>query len=1290
MAGPAHQLTPGLGTQESDCREIENKMFSSATAWRLRRSGAGSGNPNPTGCKGNSVPKCPHMNNDFQYCRIGDAFKAALKTIVFTGESSVLLGLRDIGKSYLLRRLVEAVRAENFAPIVEVDFLREPRLTTSQDVRLQLAAAVEKSHPPTSGKDVGESGEDLLSPLDLLTECPGQKPTLVAANVDSLAHHQARRFLREVQERVKEGRLAVVLTGEEDLCDLTHGDHAEFHCSNHFVVQGFEVGEFAVYLQRRTRLLHLQFEQREAADRYLYELTGGNVHLARAMLSLLIEYRARVNCADPDEMVTVEELERHGRDVNAFSMFGANIFQRSAAMIDRNPSTWGVLGALLATETVLTGSNQPHALELAGVCVRESAGDSPLRFASQLMERFVRAYYDTRRWGDRYAALGEWPQAFEEYRNLTPDARIRPANVDDRLEVVAAVRALSAQLHNVATDGDDNLLKLERLRRLFRHGVESILGFGFVLFWQQRDVWELQPNEKAPEAAMDFAPERFDKLVLRLKPSPGARVEVTPTEGVALLPTVRDDRHEAVMVGDFQTGVAISSDRAALLKELLEQFVRAYSHATFGYRDAIRLADRDRHFQISQTILQGLGPTIRNPRQVIETAAQELRALRYKRVLFCLVDPIEKKIKGSFDSSEDLHFVNLATLTDYKLENARCDIQTFVVTTRKSYIVSDAAREPLVNSVAREKAGLQSLAIVPMLGAGNTCVGTIHIERADGLPPSAAEVADLEDFGRQLAVILESSERVNLLQVTLDNIEDPVVLIDRAGNLRYANQDAANLFGVASGWRGSNQLEPLFKTPPESGTAAHQLEELIQRALHSKHREQKHISTLKQGRIDHVVAEPVADESGGFVGLAIHLRDLSVNISLLRALEPLAEAEDDTQALHSLLKAVQILGSSWARLYLVDPDDPNALVSEKSVNFPDPNGEFDNHQIHLRRRYVTVDETFHCLDLGQPVVFRCMPSQEDKASVYDQKRHMNVAHVRDPQGSEYFHRKAGDYWMDLPIIAGDRRIGKLTVDCPQGLQDLESIKHFVEIVNRILMVRSARHALEREALLRKAAENAVAMAAHNIGNRLASLEALRWFYRRFEAKLPELKDCNDDLENISHGSLAMVTRIRELFGPIILKPVLRELRPLLRESLRRSHVIGDIACPDKLEVCWDVTLIEESLFQMFVNSRQMQPDESEVHVEVVIRPYEREGQDWIEMRISDQGPGVRKEYKKRIFESFWSLHPDGSQHGTGLGLHWVKGVTEAHSGEIEEIGEYGRGACFLIQLPRVCKPAKNH
>jgi signal transduction histidine kinase len=69
--------------------------------------------------------------------------------------------------------------------------------------------------------------------------------------------------------------------------------------------------------------------------------------------------------------------------------------------------------------------------------------------------------------------------------------------------------------------------------------------------------------------------------------------------------------------------------------------------------------------------------------------------------------------------------------------------------------------------------------------------------------------------------------------------------------------------------------------------------------------------------------------------------------------------------------------------------------------------------------------------------------------------------------------------------------------------------------------------------------------------------------------------------------------------------------------------------------------------------------------------------------ISDNGPGIPKEYHVKVFEKFGQVEARKQKrfYSTGLGLTLCKLAVEAHGGKIGLESEVGKGSTFWFTLP---------
>jgi two-component system OmpR family sensor kinase len=74
----------------------------------------------------------------------------------------------------------------------------------------------------------------------------------------------------------------------------------------------------------------------------------------------------------------------------------------------------------------------------------------------------------------------------------------------------------------------------------------------------------------------------------------------------------------------------------------------------------------------------------------------------------------------------------------------------------------------------------------------------------------------------------------------------------------------------------------------------------------------------------------------------------------------------------------------------------------------------------------------------------------------------------------------------------------------------------------------------------------------------------------------------------------------------------------------------------------------------------------------------------ISLSVIDNGPGISKNDKQRIFEKFQTTKSHMGM-GIGLGLYLCKSIVDLHKGYIEIHDTPGGGATFLIKFPKGIK-----
>ncbi len=116
------------------------------------------------------------------------------------------------------------------------------------------------------------------------------------------------------------------------------------------------------------------------------------------------------------------------------------------------------------------------------------------------------------------------------------------------------------------------------------------------------------------------------------------------------------------------------------------------------------------------------------------------------------------------------------------------------------------------------------------------------------------------------------------------------------------------------------------------------------------------------------------------------------------------------------------------------------------------------------------------------------------------------------------------------------------------------------------------------------------------------------------------------------------------------------------------------------EVLWD----RQQMQQVMMNLLQNAIDAMESGGKLALHVAEISN-DEMEIRVSDNGPGIPEAIQQKIFNLYFTTKPKG----TGIGLGIVQRVVIEHGGMIFVESQPGEGATFIIHIPKRVQPDSN-
>ncbi|MBM3152761.1 MAG: GAF domain-containing protein [Chloroflexi bacterium] len=130
-----------------------------------------------------------------------------------------------------------------------------------------------------------------------------------------------------------------------------------------------------------------------------------------------------------------------------------------------------------------------------------------------------------------------------------------------------------------------------------------------------------------------------------------------------------------------------------------------------------------------------------------------------------------------------------------------------------------------------------------------------------------------------------------------------------------------------------------------------------------------------------------------------------------------------------------------------------------------------------------------------------------------------------------------------------------------------------------------------------------------------------------------------------------------------------------------SHTSGVEIRTDLAEqlpwVLMDRNQIKQVLLNLVHNALHAMPRGGELALSTLLQ--NRDGRDWVIVRVMDTGIGIPEDNLDRIFEPFFTTR--NQEGGTGLGLSVSYGIVADHGGSIDVESKVGQGSVFSVWMP---------
>ena len=220
--------------------------------------------------------------------------------------------------------------------------------------------------------------------------------------------------------------------------------------------------------------------------------------------------------------------------------------------------------------------------------------------------------------------------------------------------------------------------------------------------------------------------------------------------------------------------------------------------------------------------------------------------------------------------------------------------------------------------------------------------------------------------------------------------------------------------------------------------------------------------------------------------------------------------------------------------------------------------------------------------------------------------------------------------------------------------------------------------------------------AHEINNPLAVIgENAGWMkdlledesfqesdnFKEYQAAVEKIENYVERARKITHNMLGFARRMEPHLDDVDLNQTIDQIIDFLENHARSNNIEIQTDFQENLPViASDQSQLQQVLLNLINNA--IDAIEKNGLIEIVTRQKEN----FLEIMVKDDGPGIPKEQQNRIFDPFYTTKTSGK--GTGLGLSVSHSIIEKMGGTITFESNEIEGTSFYVRLPIILPEKK--